>query len=630
MIGIHTASGQPRRRASVPGLRLAPLARPPAPAPPDDGMVDDDCGGAPASSRLSALAKRTPSPPEPGDWGGTRPPNYTRRYHRLHARSTRSAGADDKGDRAGGWISRLNYDILSCIAGHMDAKTLLALAGAQRRFAPLREDSLVWYSIYSREFSVTANVANPEALRTVDWSAKFRARYTTYRARRFLADGGALGGEQSDLRRGKYTSWSFGNGVAMNALPACLYAIGEAGVGYPLTEDGPNLHPHQVAALGFLRSVFDAASRPPSRRDSAAGDPLPELTTEEWNTELAASLGCTASALDFETRTAWARDLTASDIFGILWHIGGFAVRGWAVGRAASAGRAAELRSRSATPEGADIGALGLDMAAVSGSEPATVPTIQQINPRQLMCILHLMKLGAAEPTYYQCGGVRNPMPERLYGHMDAAAFGDMEEEAAALRSKDTTSPYAPPSCPRPSSGGITDSFGRPFEPLWGDDDDETAAEPSDESSVPLPSPMSQEPEPEPEPEAASAPDPQDDAAVGMSHLSIDAPEADDTFDEPPPPPRSMRGRTRMNELSESTEEVRESYHFDHFTRESFDDGLAAAGGILAARDEEEEETEEQWSLDPPPTGKMGRNPAPETAAEEVAEQEEALDQEEA
>ena len=85
-----------------------------------------------------------------------------------------------------------------------------------------------------------------------------------------------------------------------------------------------------------------------------------------------------------------------------------------------------------------------------------------------------------------------------------------------------------------------------------------------------------------------------------------------------------------MNELSESTEEVRESYHFDHFTRESFDNGLAAAGGILAARDEEEEETEEQWSLDPPPTGKMGRNPAPETAAEEVAEQEEALDQEQA
>jgi hypothetical protein len=26
---------------------------------------------------------------------------------------------------------------------------------------------------------------------------------------------------------------------------------------------------------------------------------------------------------------------------------------------------------------------------------------------------------------------------------------------------------------PRPSSGGITDSFGRPFEPLWGDDDDD-------------------------------------------------------------------------------------------------------------------------------------------------------------
>ena len=93
-----------------------------------------------------------------------------------------------------------------------------------------------------------------------------------------------------------------------------------------------------------------------------------------------------------------------------------------------------------------------------------------------------------------------------------------------------------------------------------------------------------------------------------------------------------MRGRTRMNELSESTEEVRESYHFDHFTRESFDDGLAAAGGILAARDDEEEETEEQWSLDPPPTGKTGRNPAPETEepAEEVAEQEEALDQEQA
>lgn len=637
MIGIHTASGQPRRRASMPGLRLQPLERPMAPVPPPMGADGDR-----ASTPLAVLTARTPSPPmvpSSGRRSGGRS-TCARRYHQHRAVSTAGAAAalqaltlaDDDGDEDCSWICGLDYDILSCIAGHMDAPTLLALSTTRRRFIQLRDDRLVWHRIYLRSFG-EANVGcggphdDLDSLRSTDWGLRYRDRVGVYASRQALATDGPLGGEGSDLPRGKYTSWSHGNSVMYNAMPACLCAIGVLGLHYPLQTDevsgGPNLHPHQVAALAFLRSVFDEASwrSSSSRRDTP---PPIELTTDQWLEQLADTLG--ATQLDFEARTRWAgAGLTPSDIFGILWHIGGFAVRGWSFGRPSSHG---SDRSRSITPDGPSgpgqaAGGLGLDFGALvvsTNSAPsrsdASIPAIQQINPRQLMCILHLMKLGAGEATYYQLAGVRKPLPEHRFGHIGEAGFPDMEEEAAALRSTDRSSPFAPPSCPRPSSGGITDSYGRPFEGLWGGPDDESddaasgaasdseadaAAAAAEMEAVPAPPMMEMQLQPEPESQQADDGGLSSSPNGGLTHLSLSVPdqllqpEQDDNFLEPPPPPG--RGRARRLQMAESVaESVRESFHFDHFADDD-DEGGAS----------DEDETEEQWSLDAPPVPRAGK-----------------------
>jgi hypothetical protein len=626
MIGIHTASGQPRRRTSIPGLRLQPLQRPSAPEPPHS--TDDEDRR--MSTPLSVVTARTPSPP------AALPPSvsrsggrYThgRRYHQRRAvspgyglrRAPGFAAGHDSDDECS-WICGLDYDILSCIAGHMDATSLLALSSTRRRFLHLRDDRLVWYRIYTNSFGNVGSrhpFDDLDSLRSVDWGLRFRERTTVYSTQRVLAEDGPLGGEASDLLRGKYTSWSHGNAVARNALPACLCAIGELGLHYPLSADevsgGPNLHPHQVAALAFLRSVFDDASW--TRNGSGHDTPPPvELTSEQWLQQLADTLG--ATKLDFEERTKWTGgSLTTSDIFGVLWHIGGFAVRGWAFGRPASH---LSDRARSITPDGPG-GGLGLDFGALVVStstaprhSDASIPAIQQINPRQLMCILHLMRLGAGEPTYYQLAGVRKPLPESRWGHVDEADFPDIEEEAAALRLTDRSSPFAPPSCPRPSSGGITDSFGRPFKGLWSSDDDSEQASPTGDSgeavadgSVLPPSPLMMEPEShdgDGESERSLV-----QSTPGLSHLSLSLPdqlqpeEGDDmNFLEPPPPPGGQRGRHGRPRVAESVaESVRESFHFDHFADDEEGDIVTGSCGDGVS---EEDEEEEQWSLDAPPS----------------------------
>eukprot|EP01044_Picomonas_judraskeda_P000834 COSAG03_NODE_40_length_17307_cov_3.149457_13_plen_618_part_00 len=614
MLGIHTASGQPRRRSSIPGLRLQPLLRPSALQPPPSSARGDH-------NRVA----RTPSPPTlpaSASYSGrraTRARRYQRRVgspgHVLREVPDIAAGDDDDDEHS--CICGLDYEILSCIAGHMDATSLLALSSTRRRFMQLRDDRLVWYRIYTSSFGEdTVGCGHPrddlDGLRSIDWALRYRERATVYSAQRILADEGPLGGEASDLLRGKYTSWSHGSAVARNALPACLCAIGELGLHYPLptheVSGGPHLHPHQVAALSFLRSVFDEASWTAS---DDAPPPL-ELTTEQWLQQLADTLG--ATTLDFEARTKWTGGpLSTSDIFGILWHIGGFAVRGWSFGRPASH---LSDRARSITPDGR--GGLGLDFGALVVSthtaarqSDASIPAIQQINPRQLMAILHLMKLGAGESTYYQLAGVRKPLPEGRWGHLDEAHFPDIEEEAAALRSTDRSSPFAPPSCPRPSSGGITDSFGRPFEGLWGPDDEpEEASSACDGGEAVTHGPVAPRPSPmmtEPEGQAAQL------SLPGLSHLSLRMPEQlqaegdDDSFLEPPPPPGGQRRRSRVAESV--AESVRESFHFDHFADD--EEGDVAAGSCGDGVSEEEEE--EQWSLEAPPSvsDRRGREATP-------------------
>ena len=127
------------------------------------------------------------------------------------------------------------------------------------------------------------------------------------------------------------------------------------------------------------------------------------------------------------------------------------------------------------------------------------------MEPRQLMCVLHLAKLGAGELTYFQLAGKKYPMPAMRYARLqvdDAAredAFAPVEEEAASMLRRrcvpgapgargaalEPTAPMAPPPAPRPSSGevsrrrGLCDSFGRPLRLLWMEDSasDEEAGE---------------------------------------------------------------------------------------------------------------------------------------------------------
>jgi len=242
------------------------------------------------------------------------------------------------------------------------------------------------------------------------------------------------------------------------------------------------------------------------------------------------------------------------------------------------------------------------------GHSDASIPAIQQINPRQLMCILHLMKLGAGDPTYYQLAGVRKPLPESRWGHLGEADFTDMEEEASALRLTDRSSPFAPPSCPRPSSGGITDSFGRPFKGLWGPDDDETEeastacddGEAATNAAVQAPPLLAMEPEDHADDnESEWSPAPHD--PPGLRHLSLRLPDQlqtedddDENFFEPPPPPGGQRGRRGRLRVAESVaESVRESFHFDHFADEEGDIVGGSCGDGVSEEDEEE-----QWSLD--------------------------------
>jgi hypothetical protein len=301
-----------------------------------------------------------------------------------------------------------------------------------------------------------------------------------------VGGGGAEGLEDaldiSLLRRGKYSSWAAGSGataVVSRALPALLCAVGVLGTSAPARlEDSTALHPAQGAALGFLHRVFETAARshddPTAAAAAAAAatsagssrcKPLRGTLCEaaQWNTNqwlgalaqaIAAGtagavhrsspapnptrtptpLSCdfaghegdemTADAhqLDFERLAGWARGMSCSDLFGVLWHVGGFAVRGWA----------------HTVPTGSSTEAGGRHTRVVS---PAA-----------------LVPAGS--------GALLPPQPAPRRGAAAAAAHGRGGRVPTALRLRTSPSPSPPPSTtPTPRAVGGTGRRRRPERP---------------------------------------------------------------------------------------------------------------------------------------------------------------------
>lgn len=76
----------------------------------------------------------------------------------------------------------------------------------------------------------------------------------------------------------------------------------------------------------------------------------------------------------FLENLAWARDLSGSDLFGILWHIGGFGVRNFYKNRLEAC--------------------------------------VNDYHPRVQECLICLMRVAQGQPTYYQVAGTRYPLRE--------------------------------------------------------------------------------------------------------------------------------------------------------------------------------------------------------------------------
>ncbi len=122
----------------------------------------------------------------------------------------------------------------------------------------------------------------------------------------------------SDLSRGKYSMWA--RFLTVEQLIPMLCAIGEYGRYSPNIEDipirqqiGKNLkeelhgcfewNSQQITALSFLIVLF---------RNK-------KLAIENSNFSWKHS--------DFKKNICWADSLTSSDLFGVIWHVGGFSIR---------------------------------------------------------------------------------------------------------------------------------------------------------------------------------------------------------------------------------------------------------------------------------------------------------------
>jgi hypothetical protein len=173
------------------------------------------------------------------------------------------------------------------------------------------------------------------------------------------------------LALGKYSKWA--SNLTQYEIVPMLAAIGHYGklsASFPDINTEPMfsgkgldrildikffLIQEQLNALRFLASFY---------RDGLDSSRSKFATLFEYSKE----------APRFAENVAWAIELTSSDMFGILWHVGGFSTRNY---------YKENLRN-----------------------------CINDYHPRAQECLICLMRVAQGQPTYYQLGGERYSLRE--------------------------------------------------------------------------------------------------------------------------------------------------------------------------------------------------------------------------
>jgi hypothetical protein len=154
---------------------------------------------------------------------------------------------------------------------------------------------------------------------------------------------------RKELTIGKYSRWAVS--ITAEQIPPMLCAIGS--YGRPGLDAQERLNAQQVAALSFLKDYDWLAYR-----------------SNELDRNISAS-PFSYSTPGFEENTRWAEQLSQSDLFGVIWHVGNFCCRGY---------------------ERED--------------------NLNNLHERTKECLECLMQVAQGKQTYYQLAGVRYPLRE--------------------------------------------------------------------------------------------------------------------------------------------------------------------------------------------------------------------------
>ena len=154
---------------------------------------------------------------------------------------------------------------------------------------------------------------------------------------------------RKDLTRGKYSGWAVS--ITAEQIPPMLCAIGS--YGRPGLDAQERLNAQQVAALSFLENYCWLADLPNELDRNISASPF------------------TYSTPGFEENTRWAEQLSQSDLFGVIWHVGNFSYRGY--------------------------------------PREDNLNNLHERTKESLEC---LMQVAQGKQTYYQFAGVRYPLRE--------------------------------------------------------------------------------------------------------------------------------------------------------------------------------------------------------------------------
>lgn len=155
---------------------------------------------------------------------------------------------------------------------------------------------------------------------------------------------------RKELSMGKYSRWAVS--LTVEQIPPMLCAIGS--YGRPGLDAQERINAQQLAALSFLQGYYSFRAYRPI----------------EFDGELSA-IPFSYSTPGFEENTRWAEQLSKSDLFGVIWHIGGFGCRWY-------------------------------------GQED----NLNNLHERTKECLDCLMQVAQGKQTYYQVAGERYPLRE--------------------------------------------------------------------------------------------------------------------------------------------------------------------------------------------------------------------------